>query len=169
MNTENSSDIYKSRTQIKKESEELQKLGERLTKLSPGQLKNIDLSDELRTAITDARQISARKAALRNRQFIGALMRHCDPDPIREALNRLDAGLSLTTKPQKISPAVATWVEAILESDDGVESFLAEYPSGDRQRVRMLKRNALKKRSSAPTGKEIKALTACVQEVIAQS
>jgi len=167
MNKEITPDIYKSRTQIKKESEELQKLGERLIKLSPTQLKNIDIPDELRKAIEDARQISARKAAHRNRQFIGALMRQCDPDPVREALDRLEAGLSLsgTSEPSKETP----WVDAILENDGAIESFLDQFPSGDRQRLRMLRRNALKKRDSAPKGKEFKALAACIRETVTKS
>jgi len=167
MDTENRSDIYKSRTQIKKESEELQKLGERLIKLTPGQLKNIDIPDELRKAITDARQISARKAGHRNRQFIGALMRECDPEPILEALEKLEAGLSIS--PRREAPVVSPWVEAILENDEAIESFLTEHPSGDRQRIRQLKRNALKKRPSAPAGKEFKDLAACIQEVLNRS
>lgn len=166
MSTEYESDIYKSRTQIKKESEALQKLGERLTKLSPAQLNNIDIPEELRRAVTDARQISARKAAHRNRQFIGALMRECDPAPIREALDRLEAGLSLTTRSKTPRPDVNPWVEAILANDQAVEAFLAEYPSADRQRIRTLRRNALKKRDTAPEGKEFKAFSACIREAI---
>ncbi|SCY12764.1 ribosome-associated protein [Desulfoluna spongiiphila] len=167
MNKEITADIYKSRTQIKKESEELQKLGERLIKLSPAQLKHVDIPDELRKAIEDARHISARKAAHRNRQFIGALMRECDPEPVREALDRLEAGLSLSGTPGNKPSEETPWAEAILDDDSAIETFLEKWPSGDRQRLRMLRRNALKKRDSAPKGKEFKALAACIRETIA--
>lgn len=169
MNEENTADIYKSRTQIKKESEELQKLGERLIKLTPGQLKHVDIPDELRKAVEDARHISARKAAHRNRQFIGALMRECDPEPVREALDKLEAGLTLSgnTAPE---PAKETpWVEAILESDGAIEDFLEKFPSADRQRLRMLRRNTIKKQDSAPRGKEFKALAACIRDTLSAS
>lgn len=166
MSSENQSDFYKSRTQIKKESDELQRLGERLIKLSPNQLKNIDIPEELRNAINDARGISSHIAAHRNRQFIGALMRQFDPTPVQEALDRLEAGLPISTRAQGPSPAVTAWVEAILDQDDAIESFLEAHPAGDRQRLRMLRRNALKKRESAPAGKEFKALIACIREAI---
>jgi len=169
MDKENTPDIYKSRTQVKKESEELQKLGERLIKLSPAQLKNIDIQSDLRRAVEDARHISARKAAHRNRQFIGALMRQYDPAPVQEALDRLDAGLSISNGPVGESPVDTPWIEALLKNDEAVETFLTEFPAGDRQRLRMLRRNALKKKDNAPRGKEFKALAACIREAIKKS
>ena len=163
MDIENRSDIYKSRTQVKKASEALQKLGERLIKLSAGQLKNIDIPDELRKAILDSREISSNKASCRNRQFIGALMRQCDSDPIIEALDRLEAGLSISSSPKRVENP---WVKAIMENDDAIESFLQEYPTGDRQQIRQLRRNALKKKSGQPTGKELNSLTTCIEKIM---
>ena len=159
MDSENRSDIYKSRTQAKKASAALQKLGERLTKLSPDQLKSIDIPDDLRNAILDTRDITSNKASCRNRQFIGALMRKSDPEPIHEALDRLEAGLSLSSKKK---PVQNPWIKAIVEDESAIETFLLEHPTADRQRLRQLRRNAIKKATTAAKGKALNDLSTCI-------
>jgi len=83
---------YKSRTQKKKEDRALQRLGEQLVALSPAQLETMALPDELLIAIKSARKIKAHGARRRQLQYIGALMRHIDPQPIETALARIRVG-----------------------------------------------------------------------------
>jgi ribosomal 50S subunit-associated protein YjgA (DUF615 family) len=83
---------YKSRTQKKKEDRALQRLGEQLISLPVRQLEAMDLPDELLTAIELARKIKSRSARRRQIQYIGALMRHIDPQPIIVALERIRPG-----------------------------------------------------------------------------
>lgn len=80
---------YKSRTQKKNEDRALQSLGEQLVALPLGQLENVELPDELLTAIELARKIKSRSARRRQIQYIGVLMRHIDPQPIEAALKRI--------------------------------------------------------------------------------
>lgn len=79
----------KSRTQKKKEDRALQLLGEGLTALPPEQLATLELPEELAEAVAAARNIKSHGARRRQMQYIGTLMRHVDPQPIREALERL--------------------------------------------------------------------------------
>ena len=83
---------YKSRTQKKNEDRALQRLGEQLVTLPSGQLEAMELPDELLAAIEFARKIRSRGARRRQIQYIGALMRHIDPQPIEIALARIRAG-----------------------------------------------------------------------------
>jgi ribosome-associated protein len=83
---------YKSRTQKKNEDRALQRLGEQLVALPFSQLEAMELQDELMTAIELARKIRSRKARRRQIQYIGALMRHIDPQPIKAALERIRSG-----------------------------------------------------------------------------
>ena len=83
---------YKSRTQRKKEDRALQHLGEQLAALPFGQLKNMGLPDELLEAIKLMHKIKSHGARRRQIQYIGALMRHIDPQPIEAALHRIQAG-----------------------------------------------------------------------------
>ena len=83
---------YKSRTQKKKEDRALQRLGEELVSLPAVQLESMELPDELLAAIEFVHQIKSRGARRRQMQYIGALMRHVDPQPIKAALERIRAG-----------------------------------------------------------------------------
>lgn len=79
----------KSRTRKKNEDRALQRLGEQLLALPSGQLESMELPDELLTAIEFARKIRKHGARRRQIQYIGALMRHIDPQPIETALDRI--------------------------------------------------------------------------------
>jgi len=81
-----------SKTHKKKEALLLQVLGEQLVKLSIEQLTSIDLPQDLHAAIVLAKKIKKHGPRLRQMQYIGALMRKCDPTPIQEALERLKQG-----------------------------------------------------------------------------
>ncbi|MEJ2059808.1 MAG: ribosome biogenesis factor YjgA [Gammaproteobacteria bacterium] len=76
----------KSKSQLKREAHALQELGERLLTLNEETLAALPLPDELRQALAEGRQIRARGALRRQRQYIGKLMRGIDPEPIRAAL-----------------------------------------------------------------------------------
>jgi ribosome-associated protein len=80
---------YKSRTRRKNEDRALQRLGEQLVALPFDQLETMGLPDELLTAIELARKIKSHGARRRQIQYIGAIMRHIDPQPIETALNRI--------------------------------------------------------------------------------
>jgi len=80
---------YKSRTQKKKEDRALQLLGEQLVKLPVDLLETMELPEELLEAIHLLHKIKSRSARRRQIQYIGALMRHIDPEPIKVALKRL--------------------------------------------------------------------------------
>ena len=83
---------YKSRTQKKNEARALRRLGEQLVALPFGQIETLDLPDELLTAIKLAHKIRSHGARRRQIQYIGALMRHIDPQPIEIALERARSG-----------------------------------------------------------------------------
>ena len=68
----------------------LQKLGEELITLREVDLQTVPLDDDLLEAVMEARRIKKHGALRRQRQYIGKLMgRLDDPEPIREALERL--------------------------------------------------------------------------------
>ncbi len=81
-----------SKTQKKKEALSLQALGERLVTLSVEQLKNIELPSDLFNAVILAKKLKKHGARLRQMQYIGTLMRKYDPQPVQEALLRMEQG-----------------------------------------------------------------------------
>jgi ribosome-associated protein len=77
-----------SKSELKRQSRELQDLGEELVRLPASALAGIDMPDELREAIETARRITAHGARVRQRLYIGKLLRRTHVEPIREALER---------------------------------------------------------------------------------
>lgn len=67
----------------------MQKLGEELITLRQSDLDQLPLDEGLLEAVMQARQIKAHGALRRQKQYIGKLMRHIDPEPIRDALLEL--------------------------------------------------------------------------------
>jgi ribosome-associated protein len=81
-----------SKTQKKKDALALQELGKRLVLLSSHQIKSIDLPAPLYQAITLAKTLKKHGALDRQMQHIGALMRRYDPQPIQDALRKIERG-----------------------------------------------------------------------------
>jgi ribosome-associated protein len=65
----------KSKSQIKREMQALQKVGERLVELSSDQVRKIEIPEELREAVLFAQTMKKREARRRQIQYIGSLMR----------------------------------------------------------------------------------------------
>lgn len=149
-------DNYRSRTQIKKEYKEIQKLGLELSKLSPQQLKLMNLPEELLEALEDAKTIKSPPAAKRQSQYIGSLIGALDPTPIKETLKLIKNGKPLES-PETIE--TRNWIEKFFTGDTGViEEFLSMYPEVERQTLRQLVKNSIKERDAGKIGKERKSL-----------
>jgi ribosome-associated protein len=70
----------------KRQSTDLQALGEQLITLSASELEALPLPENLRDAVELARRITAHGGLYRQKQYIGKLMRKIDAEPIRAAL-----------------------------------------------------------------------------------
>ena len=75
-----------SKSAKKREHLSLQVLGEQLIGFQEAQLRAMHLDGELLDAIVLASKIKSHSALRRQRQLIGKLMKHVDPEPIRAAL-----------------------------------------------------------------------------------
>jgi ribosome-associated protein len=82
-------DLKPSKSARKREYIALQKLGEELITLKVSDLDSLPLDDNLREAVLEARQMKAHGALRRQKQYIGKLMRHIDPEPIRSEMSKL--------------------------------------------------------------------------------
>ena len=88
MDEDDSATERPSKSARKRESAALQQLGEELIDLPESVFAELELPETLHDAILAARRISSRGALLRQRQFIGRLMRSIDPAPLRAAIDR---------------------------------------------------------------------------------
>ncbi|MDH5765761.1 MAG: DUF615 domain-containing protein [Gammaproteobacteria bacterium] len=135
-------DEFISKTQRKKECDELQKLGEELTTLKDNELDSFDLPDELYTAIINSRKIRQRGALKRHRQYIGRLMRDIDAEPIAQQLLKIRHKDDVNNAAFK---RIEKWRDQLItEGDKAIDEIIKELPEADRQYLRQLSRNAIK-------------------------
>jgi ribosome-associated protein len=80
------SELKPSKSARKREYLAVQKLGEELISLKRSDLEQLELDDDLLQAILAAAVIKSHSALRRQKQYIGKLMRHLDPEPIRAGL-----------------------------------------------------------------------------------
>lgn len=133
-----------SRTDLKRESTELQKLGEALLTLRGDLLDKLALSDKLLDALTEAKRITNFEGKRRQMQFIGKLMRLLDPDTlqaVRAALDEQHQGSAASTMALH---EVEQWRDRLIADDEAVGQWLAQHPGTDSQQLRSLVRQARK-------------------------
>ena len=133
-----------SKTDAKRESEELQTLGEDLLSLRADLFKPLPLPDKLADALADAKRITNFEGKRRQMQFIGKLMRQLDADTlqaVRHALELQRLGHSHDT--EQLHQA-EQWRDRLIASDEAVQQWIAQYPGTDTQQLRALVRQARK-------------------------
>jgi ribosome-associated protein len=133
-----------SRTDLKRESTELQKLGEELLTLRPDLLERLALPDKLVDALAEAKRITNFEGKRRQMQFVGKLMRLLDPDvqqAARDALVEQNKGSARETQTLHLAEQ---WREELVRDDDAFERWLVQFPLTDTQQLRALIRQARK-------------------------
>lgn len=144
-----------SKTQKKKQMDELQDLGMALTELSSETLKKIALPEDLYEAIREYKKITSNSATKRQRQYIGRLMRDVDDVPIREFLAKLKGdNQAHNAFLQRVEQARTR----LLASDEALTLFIAEHPQADASSLRTLIRNARKEAELQKPPKNFRAL-----------
>ncbi len=135
--------IWVSKSEIKRDAEELKRLGAELVDLGKNALDKIPLDADLRDAIELAQRIKM-EGRRRQLQLIGKMLRQRDVEPIRQALdklkNRHNQQVVLFHKLEHLRDRL------IVEGDDAVAEVLTLWPHADRQQLRSLIRNAKKEK-----------------------
>jgi ribosome-associated protein len=133
-----------SRSQLKRESQELRDMGKKLVLLANSDLEKITLDDSLKAAIIEARRLKNPDARRRQLQYIGKLLRKIDIAEIKHSLENLN--LKSQTFRQHFAKLEQWRDRFINEGNNVIEEFIALYPSADRQQLRNLQRQACREK-----------------------
>ncbi len=133
-----------SRSQKKRDSAAAQILGGKVAELPESALKRLDLPPDLEQAIRDYKAMTGHEAKRRQLQYIGALMRETDTEPLARAVTETEAGSKGLAREFR---AVEVLRDALVAGDEsGLEELLAPAPETERNelrcRIRTLARNA---------------------------
>ena len=140
-----------SRTDLKRESDELQDLGKELLTLRADLFDAVGLPDKLVEALAEAKRITNFEGKRRQMQYVGKLMRKLEPELVqaaRQALEEQHKG-SATEKLQL--HLAEQWRDRLIADDDTLAAWMAEHPTTDTQQLRALIRQARK--DAPPTDK----------------
>jgi ribosome-associated protein len=154
-----------SKSRRKKDMHALQDLGELLLGLEPSRLKVLNLPERLTDAIAQARSITKHEGRRRQLQFVGRLMRDVDPEPIRAALERMQA---LPRAERAQFAAAERWRDRLLADELAVAEFIAAYPHADPNELTALVREARSERTSGRPPHKFRALFRFVNHSIAK-
>ena len=129
-----------SKTQIKREADDLVSLGKTIADLSQDQFEAMPLSDNLRQAIILVRKLTKGGAIKRQFKYIGKLLRSTDVEEMKQAIERqLDKDREAASRLHKMEQ----WRDKLVEQGDvALSEFLESFPQADRQHIRQLQRKA---------------------------
>jgi ribosome-associated protein len=133
-----------SRTDLKRESTELQKLGEALMTLRADLMERLGLSEQLTDALAEAKRITNFEGKRRQMQYVGKLMRKLDEptlEAVRAALDEQQRGSAETTLALH---QAEQWRDRLIADDDAIGEWLTQFPGTDSQQLRALARQARK-------------------------
>ena len=154
-------DLGPSKSELKRQSEAMQKLGEELTRMPPEQFARIDLPEDIRDAIGEYARMKSFGAKRRQLQLIGKLMRRLDGAAVREAIERATgeshAAVAAMHRAEKMR-------EAMLAGDAPVTAFAEAHPQADIQRIRQLVRAARKEAAEGKPPKSVRLLYKALYE-----
>ena len=130
-----------SKTQLKKQSHDLQALGEALAELPDERLRALDAPESLIEAVRTYKKTRSHEGRRRQMQYIGKLMRQVDPEPLREAV----AALKVPHARETLALHQAElWRDTLIADDDALTRWMADHPDSDAQQLRSLVRAARK-------------------------
>jgi ribosome-associated protein len=132
------------RTDLKRESTELQKLGEDLLTLRADFLIKLELPDKLIEGVAEAKRITNFEGLRRQMQFIGKQMRLLSPptiDAIRAAITEQHMPSAQETM---VLHQAEQWRDRLIADDDALGQWLNISPQTDSQQLRSLVRQTRK-------------------------
>lgn len=154
--------IWVSKSEIKRDAEQLKKLGAKLVELTQTNLEKVPLDETLLDAVELAQRLQ-KEAKRRQLQYIGKLLRNTDVEPIQEALDKIE---NKHLQQQVVLHKLELLRDELIEQGDtALTRLLNDYPQADRQQLRNLIRSAKKEREQNKPAKAYRELFQCLKEI----
>jgi ribosome-associated protein len=136
-----------SKSELKRQDQELRAIGVQLVELSPAELDAMNLPEKLQDAVVACRKITAHGARLRQEMYIAKVMRGVDVEPIRATLARRS---EVDRQRVRREHAIERWRDRLLADEPEAWTELATLidPAG-LQPLRALARQARAEQASS--------------------
>lgn len=137
-----------SKTDMKRESSALQKLGEDMLELRQDAMLQLTaqnhVPEALHEAIREAKKITHFEGKRRQMQFVGKLMRQLDDDQVQAIRAALDVQHNGSAEETLALHLAEHWRDRLLQDDAALAEWLSIHPDTDSQQLRALVRQARK-------------------------
>jgi ribosome-associated protein len=141
-------DAGPSKSLRKRQSHDLQALGEALIDLPQDTLDALSLPETLHDAVMLARRITKHGGLYRQKQLIGKLMRKVDAEPIRAALAARRAQQSTQARQFHL---IERWRARLITAPNALNEFIEAYPNASRAAFQQLIERARHERDNKRT------------------
>ena len=152
-------DLPPSKSELKRQMAERQKLAEALSALTSDALKSIPIDEDLRDAIAQTSKVRSFEGIRRHKQYLGKRMRALSDEDIAAIKKQLEViegpGRVETAKLHRLERLR----ERLLQSDEALQELITKYPALDIQSIRTLIRNAKKEREAKTEGEAASEMT----------
>ena len=162
-------DLGPSKSELKRQMSERQKLAETLAGFSLESLKTVPIEDGLRGALLETTKIKTFGGIRRHKQYLGKLMRLLSEDEIAAIRKQID----VIEGPGRVETAhlhrMERLRERLLGNDEVLTELIAQHPGLDVQNLRTLIRNARKEKESNKPPKAYREIFQVLRELDTQS
>ena len=117
-------DSIKSKTQLKKEADDIQQFGIEISNLPNHKIKELSLSDEIIEAIIFYKEIKKNSAKRRQAQFLGKLLRDFDLSNVTQEMDTLKAFSRLQVK---FEYEAELWRDKLINDQSALNEFINEF------------------------------------------
>jgi ribosome-associated protein len=133
-----------SKSQLKRESTALQKLGQELINEARDRVKRVPMPEDVRDAILECQLIKDHEGRRRQLQYVGKMMRSLNEEEVALIQKTLDSWKGASKEETAAMHALERRRERLLADDGALTDLKARYPLADVQHLRTLIRNARK-------------------------
>ncbi len=133
-----------SKSELKRQSNDLQKLGEQLVEAPRDRVKRVPMPEDVRDAILQCQTISNHEGRRRALQFVGKKMRTLDEEEVAVIQRTIDSWKGASKAETASLHALERRRDKLLADDKALTQLLEENPELDVQHLRTLIRNARK-------------------------
>ncbi|TFW35831.1 ribosome biogenesis factor YjgA [Massilia horti] len=154
-----------SKSELKRQMNELQKLGEQLVAEPRDRVKRVPMPDEVRDAILMCQTITNHEGRRRQLQYVGKMMRSLDEEEVAVIQRTIDSWKGTSKAEAAALHALERKREKLLADDKELTRLLSEHPELDGQQLRTLIRNARKEQAENKPPKAFREIFQILKEL----
>ncbi len=154
-----------SKSELKRQMEELQKLGAQLVAEPRDRVKRVPMPDEVKDAILMCQTITNHEGRRRQLQYVGKMMRTLSEEEVAVIQRTIDSWKGASKAETAALHALERRREKLLSDDKALTELLSEHPELDVQHLRTLIRNARKEQAENKPPKAYRELFQILKEL----